>query len=230
MNKALVIVIALLLAITLLPACGGGEGGGGGGNETGGGGGGGGGVPSGYTGFMAATAGQWVDYVMAAAGEESHQIWENIGEDTVDGVSCVGFEMTMAMPGEESIMQIWTDVATQQLVKYVVKAGGVVMCMDVSQFQYEPPKTETPSEYAPDTPDISYETYTVPGNGQTVKVAKFTSEGVETWVSSEVPFGIVKVIAPEMTMSLNNFGLSGAVRDISEKEMEDCLQSQIPGY
>ena len=228
MKKTVVIVIALLLAITLLPACkggGGGEEGAGGGVTPPG------GTPSGYTGFMAAREGQWADYTTVAGGTELHQIWEYIGVDRVDRVNCIGFEMTMAMPGEESIMQIWTDVATQQLVKYVVKAGGVVMCMDVSQFQYEPPETETPSEYAPDTPDISYGTYTVPGNGQTVNVAIFKVEpGIETWVSSEVPFGIVKVIAPEMTMSLNNFGLSGAVRDISEKEMEDCLQFQIPGY
>jgi len=224
MKKTLVIVIALLLAITLLPACKGGGGGGGGGNETGGGGGG--GAQGAYTGFMAAAAGQWADYVVAAGGTESHQIWENIGEDTVDGVNCVGFEMTMAVTGEETIVQIWTNTATGQLVKYVMKSGGQVICM--GQSEYEPPETETPSEYSPDMPDISYGTYTVPGNGETVDVAKFTSEGVETWVSSEVPFGMVKVIASGTeTMSLVNFGLSGAARDISKAEMEDCFE--VPG-
>ena len=98
----------------------------------------------------------------------------------------------------------------------------------MGQPQYEPPETETPSEYSPDLA-TSYGTYRVPGNGQTVDVAKFTSEGVETWVSSEVPFGMVKVIdSGTETMSLVNFGLSGAARDISKAEMENCLE--IGGY
>ena len=234
MRRTLVIVIALLLAITLLPACKGGGGGGGVGNETGGGGGtppGGnetppGGTTAAYTGFMAATAGQWVDYVMAADGEELHQIMENIGEDTVDGASCVGFEITMV--GEDTIVQMWTDTATGQLVKYVMKMGDQVMCMDIGQAPYEPPETETPGEYAPDLAE-SYGTYEVPATGETVDVAIFTSEGVETWISSEVPFGLVQVIVSgTATMSLNNFGTSGAARDISKAEMEDCMP--IPGF
>ena len=228
MRRTLVIVIALLLAITLLPACKGG--GGGGGNETGGGnqtgGGGGGGTQGAYTGFMAAAEGQWADYNIAAAGTESHQIWENIGEDTIDGVSCVGLEMTM--PEQGVIVQIWTNTATQQLVKYVMKAGGQVTCMDIGQAPYEPPETETPGEYAPDLAE-SYGTYEVPATGETVDVAIFTSEGSEVWVSSEVPFGLVQVIVSgTATMSLNNFGTSGAARDISKAEMEDCMP--IPGF
>ena len=231
MRRTLAIVIALLLAITLLPACGGG-----GEEETGDGGGGGGGTPPGgnetppggtpsaYTGFMAAAKGQWADYTMVVDGEESHQIWENIGEDTVDGENCVGLEMTTEMAGEETIAQIWTNAATGQMVKYVMKSGGQVICM--GQPQYEPPETETPSEYSPDTPDISYGTYTVPGNGQTVNVAIFeTGPGSEAWVSSEVPFGKVKVVASgTATMSLVNFGTSGAVSDISPAERDNCFE------
>ena len=231
MKKTLVIVIALLLAITLLPACKGGGGGGGVGNETGGGGtppGGNetppGGTTAAYTGFMAATAGQWVDYVMAADGEELHQIMENIGEDTVDGENCVGFELTMV--GKDSITQWWWD-DVPRVVKCVRKYTVEVYCF--GQPPYPPYKPgETPSVYAPDLPDISYGTYTVPGNGETVDVAIFeieTGPGSEVWVSSEVPFGTVKVIASGTeTMSLVNFGTSGAARDISKAEMDDCVQ------
>ena len=225
MRRTLAIVIALLLAITLLPACGGG-----GeetpptGNET---------PPAGnetppggttydYTGFMAAGEGQWVDYVVATNGEELHQLMENIGEDTVDGASCVGFEITLA--GGDTIVQMWTDIVTGQLVKYVVKMEDQVIWMDIDQAPYEPPETETPGEYTPDLVE-SYGTYTVPGNGETVDVAIFESgPGSEVWISGEVPFGMVKVIsAGATTMSLYDFGTSGAVRDISKAEMENCM-------
>ena len=123
-------------------------------------------------------------------------------------------------------MQMWTSASTGQMVKYVVKTGGQVMCMDIGQAPYEP-ETETPGEYAPDLAE-SYGTYTVPGNGETVDVAIFeieTGPGSEVWVSSEVPFGTVKVIASGTeTMSLVNFGTSGAARDISKAEMDDCVQ------
>jgi len=231
MRRVLGIVIALLLAITLLPACGPGGGGEGGAGEGGTLPSGGDGTPSEYTGFMLPAEGQWVEYVMADEGEDFHQKMEHIGQDTVDGKTCIGFEMTMAMPQQgETIVQMWTDAATHQLVKYVMKTGGQVICMDVSQSPYEPPETETPGQYNPSLPDISYGTYTVPGTGETVTVAIFESgPGDEVWVSSQVPFGTVKVIASgTTTMSLYNFGTSGAHRDISKVEMENCME--MPGF
>ena len=203
MKKVIGVVVALLLAITLSPAC----------DDT----------TSGYTGFMAPAAGQWAEYVYTN-GEESHLKMEYIGQDTVDGKTCTGFEMTVSGE-EETIMQIWTEDATGQAVKYVVKMGGQVICMDVSQSPYEPPETETPGEYEPDLPDITYGTYTSP-TGKTVNVAKFAIDGGETWVSSQVPFGMVKVVdaSEETTMYLYDFGTTGAQRDISKTEMENCIE------
>jgi hypothetical protein len=202
-KKVIGVVIALLLAITLLPAC----------DDT----------SSSYTGFMAPAAGQWAEYVYTN-GEESHLKMEYIGQDTVDGKTCTGFEMTMSGE-EETIMQIWTEDATGQAVKYVVKMGDQVICMDVSQSPYEPPETETPSEYEPNLPDITYETYTTPTE-KTVNVAIFAVDGGETWVSSQVPFGMVKVVdaSEETTMYLYDFGTTGAQRDISKAEMENCTE------
>jgi hypothetical protein len=201
-KKAIGIVVALLLAIILLPACDG--------------------TTSGYTGFIAPAEGQWAEYVISTNGEESHQKMEYIGQDTVDGKTCTGFEMTFSEQ-EETIMQIWTEVATGQAVKYVVKMGDQVMCMNVGQSP-EPPETETPNEYDPNLPNISYGTYTTP-TGKTVNVAKFAT-GSEVWVSSQVPFGMVKVIddSGETTMYLYDFGTTGAQRDISKTEMENCTQ------
>lgn len=204
MKKVIGVVVALLLAITLLAAC----------DD---------GTSSGYTGFMAPAAGQWTEYVYTN-GEESHLKMEFIGQDTVDGKTCTGFEMTMSGE-EEIIMQIWTETATGQAVKYVVKTGDEVMCMDVSHSPYEPPETETPGTYEPNLPDITYGTYTTPTE-KTVNVAKFAIGGGETWVSSQVPFGMVKVVdaSEETTMYLYDFGTTGAQRDISKAEMEDCIQ------
>jgi hypothetical protein len=205
-KKVMGVVVALLLAITLLPAC----------DE---------GTSSGYTGYMAPAAGQWADYVYTN-GEESHQKMEYIGQDTVDGKTCTGFEMTMSEQ-EEIIMQIWTETATGQAVKYVVKMEDQVICMNINQSP-EPPEAETPSEYDPNLPDISYGTYTTP-TGKTVNVAIFAIGGGETWVSSQVPFGMVKVIddSGETTSYLYDFGMTGAQRDISKTEMENC--TQMPG-
>jgi hypothetical protein len=204
--KKVIVVVVLLLAITLLPAC----------EET----------PSGYTGFMEPAAGQWAEYVISTDGEESHQNMEYIGQDTVDGKACTGFEMTMSGQ-EETIMQIWTETATGQAVKYVVKMGNQVICMNVGQSP-QPPETETPSNYNPNLPNISYGTYITP-TGKTVNVAIFALDGGEVWVSSQVPFGRVKVIDGDgkTTTYLYDFGLAGARRDISQAEMENC--TQMPG-
>ena len=202
MKKVIVIIVALLLAITLLPACD---------DET----------QSGYTGYMAPAAGQWVEYVFPN-GEESHLKIEYIGQDTVDEKTCTGFEMTTSEP-EEMIMQVWTETATGQVVKYVVKMEDQVMCMDVGQIPYEPPETETPGTYEPNLPDITYGTYTTL-TGKTVNVAKFATAS-EVWVSSQVPFGTVKVIdGEETTLYLYDFGTTGAQRNISKTEMENCIE------
>lgn len=225
MKKVIGIMVALLLAITLLPACAPGGGSEGGGGEEGGGGGGD-GTPPRYTGFIAPAEGQWAEYVLSDSGEEQHQKMEYIGQDTVDGKTCTGFEMTISQE-EDTIMQIWTAVATGQVIKYVIKTEDQVICMNVKQSP-KPPETETPDEYDPNLPDISYETYTTPTR-KTVDVAKFAVEGGEVWVSSQVPFGTVRVIDDrgETIMSLYDFGTSGAHRDISKAEMDSCMQ--MPG-
>jgi hypothetical protein len=97
--------------------------------------------------------------------------------------------------------------------------------MDVSQSSYQPPQTGTPSSYDPNLPDMSYGTYTTP-TGKTVNVAKFKQQAGEGWVSSQVPIGMVKAIdaSGKTTMYLYDFGTSGAHRDISGAEMENCTQ------
>jgi len=184
------------------------------------------GRPSIYTGFMTPAEGQWAEYVLSIDGQEAHQKMEYIGKDTVDGKNCIGFEMTMSTPGEQqTVLQIWTDASTRQAVKYVMKMGEQVVCMGIAPGDYQAPHTETPDEYDPNLPHISYGRYTTP-TGKTIDVAKFTQDQVETWVSSQVPFGMVKVIdrGGKTAMYLYDFGTAGAHRDISKSEMESCMQ------
>ncbi len=182
-----------------------------------------------YTGFMEVSEGQWVEYVMESEGMETKQRIENIGTDIVNGVKSTGLEMEIEAGGQTSITQMWVDSSTQELVKYAMKTQDMVMCMDVGNMEEEVPALGgdegTPEDYPPDMPDISYGTYTTP-TGKTVNVAKFISEEGEYWVSSEVPFGMVKVIDPdgETVMYLHDYGLSGAARSISESEIENCME------
>jgi hypothetical protein len=231
MKKLLGIMALLLLVMALLPACGGGEAGGGSS------------VPSevhpseaiAYTGFMQAAGGQWVKYAIPTSEGVTYQGLECIGKDTVTGKSCSGFEMNIEAGAEETIMQIWVDASTQEAVKYVAKYQDQVYCMN--QVQQKAPaaggEEGTPQDYRPDLPDIEMGTYTVPGNGKAIKVAKFkSSDGSEAWVSSEIPFGMVQALSPsgQKTMYLYDFGLSGAQRDITKAEMENCtsLPSSFP--
>ncbi|OYT54535.1 MAG: hypothetical protein B6U72_02395 [Candidatus Altiarchaeales archaeon ex4484_2] len=189
------------------------------------------GVEGMYTGFMEVSEGQWVEYVMDSEGMETKQRIENIGTDIVNGVKSTGVEMEIEAGGQTSITQMWVDSSTQELVKYAMKTQDMVMCMDVSNMEEEPPalggEEGTPEDYLPNMPDISYGTYTTP-TGKTVNVAKYSSgelgEG-EYWVSSEIPFGMVKTVDPEgeTIMYLYDYGLSGAMRSITKSEMENCM-------
>ncbi|RLF43241.1 MAG: hypothetical protein DRN18_00585 [Thermoplasmata archaeon] len=128
---------------------------------------------------------------------------------------------------------MWIDKDTGEKVKYVIKVNGQVYCIEPTSpsIDTEPPKTETPDEYKPENTNFELGTYTVPGNGKTITVAIFRGAGkAETWVSSEVPFGLVKMINEkgEETMHLEDFGLSGAHRDITAEERDNCTPLPSP--
>ncbi len=181
-----------------------------------------------YTGFMEVSDGQWVEYVMESGDVETRQKMKNIGTDTVNGVKSTGFEMEIDSEGQISIMQVWVDSSTQEPVKYAMKTQDMVMCMDIGSIEEEPPalggEEGTPDDYLPDMPNIVYGTYTTP-TGKTVNVAEFISGEGEYWVSSGVPFGMVKMndMNGETMMYLYDYGLSGAERSISKSEIENCM-------
>ena len=186
-----------------------------------------------YTGFMKVAKGQWVEYLYTINGKTSKQRVECVGIEEVDGKECIGFETDFEINEMKTILQMWIDKDTKERVKYVVKMNDQVYCIDPTSpnIDTEPPETETPDEYKPETLNFELGSYTVPGNGETITVAIFHGAGnAETWVSSEVPFGIVKVVNEngEEVMHLENFGLSGAHRDITAEERDNCTPLPFP--
>jgi len=175
-----------------------------------------------YKGFMDLGEGMWVEYEMD--GSKMKTVY--IGDDTISGKNCWGYENSMSTEEGETVTQMWMDKSGKRMVKYVQKIGGQVICMDISEtLETDVPDYETPSEFDPadKTYFLSSGTYTTP-TGKTVNVAKYKIGETESWISSEVPLGTVKVVmSGETTMKLYDFGLSGGKRDISKNEMENCI-------
>ncbi len=187
-----------------------------------------------YTGFMEAEAGQWVEYMYYDRGDTYSKTKRAVGEDTIDGKRASGFEIDVAIQDMETIVQMWID-SQENLIKYAMKIEGLVACMKLEDAEEEAPSLggeKTPAEYIPNLPNISYGEYTTP-TGKTVGVAIFTSGSGETWVSSEVPFGLIQVIDTRgrITMYLRDYGLSGATRQISKNALDNCydLTDGMPG-
>lgn len=185
-----------------------------------------------YTGFMKLNPGAWSEVVMKGenSGKEVHRKVVYAGEAKINGKDAQGIEFEITQGDNNMIAQIWLEKGSYKPVRYVAKIEDQVFCVDPSVIESyftdeEKPSLETPEEYKPTKPDISYGTYTTP-TGKTVNVAKFkVEEGGESWVSSEVPFGLVKSIDNQGNDSLYlyDFGLSGGKIQITKDEVENCI-------
>jgi len=185
-----------------------------------------------YQGFPEMRGGEWAEYnalVEGYAGFGQGKIrYEYIGTDTINNHQCYLTEFETEVPGEKVISQIWIDQETEETLLYVVKQFGAVIKMDVvavpesSADMAGGTSGETPDEYSPGK-EKSVKTYKTP-TGKEVKAAVFVENSDETWVSEEVPFGIVKVVSDGQTvLELYDFSLSGAKRDISKAEVETAI-------
>lgn len=185
-----------------------------------------------YTGFMEVSPGAWSEIVMKdpSSGKEMHRKVVYVGKENIDGKDAQGIELSIAQGENNILAQIWLEEGKYIPVKYVVKMNSQVFCVSQSQIesylpQNQQPSLETPEEYSPNKPNISFGTYTTP-TGKTVHVAKFKSDnGGEAWVSSEVPFGFVKTLDENgnEVLYLYDFGLSGGKVEISKDELENCV-------
>ncbi|MBN1543854.1 hypothetical protein JW898_00150 [Candidatus Woesearchaeota archaeon] len=170
-----------------------------------------------YSGFMELKAGQWVETVSKHDGQTIKTRTEVIENSP----SVAKFQIITEIGGEETVAQFWLDRTKGKPTKYLIKSGGDVMCLDVSQM----PEGSVPSDggsYPADRQGITHGTYSTP-TGKEVTVARFTTADGEAWVSSNVPFGLVKVVQEGRTvMSLYDFGTIGAKSRIEQSDIDSC--------
>jgi len=194
-----------------------------------------------YSGFMKPTKGAWAE-VMNGAEDSQRSIY--LGEKIIHNIPAYGVEIGSIVSGNESaITQVWRDKESNEIVEIVSKLEGKneVICIDdslmkmfVPTFNSSLPAIKTPEEYGLGN-EYTSDTFTTK-KGKTIQVAKFIDENnMEIWFSSEVPFGIVKIIdwssgteTGEIMAWLQDFGLSGGKPKISESEMLNCKKINFP--
>ena len=194
-----------------------------------------------YNGFLNPTKGAWSE-VMNGAEDSQKSIY--LGERVVNNILAYGVEIGSIVSGNESaVTQVWRDKESSEIVKIVSKLEGKneVICIDASlmkmfipTFSSSLPAIKTPEEYGLDNKYTS-DTFTTK-KGKTIQIAKFIDENnMEIWLSSEVPFGIVKIIdwiekteTGEVMAWLQDFELSGGEPKISENEMLNCKKMNFP--
>lgn len=186
-----------------------------------------------YEGYMDLEKGMWAEWENTIGGQQSTNKYVYAGKETIDGKEVVGYEYGYEMEGQEVTVQTWASASTNKPVKSVIKTQDQVLCYSIPDIDL--PSTETPSDYKPqeiaERPEWSHGTFTT-DSGKTVNVIKFyeTQEGknYEVWVSSEVPFGLVKTVQDGKTvMELKDFG-TNAELSISLDDVESCKEMTIP--
>ncbi|MFA5392593.1 MAG: hypothetical protein WC306_02880 [Candidatus Paceibacterota bacterium] len=193
-----------------------------------------------YTGFLNPKQGAWSDIVFIdQGGKENLQRTIFLGEKVIDGVVTYGIEIdSNVSDNTKDILQIWLDKKLDKIVKIVSKLKGKneVVCVDESLMKLLLPSFETflPAAFTPrkygSTNQYAYGTF-ITETQKTIQIAKFIDENkTEIWISSQVPFGIIKVIdtkSNKIIAYLRDFGLSGAKPKISETEMINCTKKGL---
>ncbi len=170
--------------------------------------------PAKYSGFMELKAGQWAETVMKGS-QGTMKMRVELIENSPD------LAKYQIITGEEEVSQIWYDKKAKKAVLYVLESGDNVICVDVDQapMSYI---TSDDTAYPADKPDMESGIYTTPTDKEVV-VGKFLGSANEVWVSSEVPFGIVKIIHNgQITMQLYDFGTIGAKSLIDSADVAKC--------
>jgi len=188
-----------------------------------------------YTGFHRPNQGGWSELIIVdEEGNQNLQRSIYLGQAKIDGVLAYGVETDPdVLNNSGSILQVWYDENSDEIIKMVSKNKQEedVICVSQSLMELIMPGFETylPSVFTPDKYhsliDYTYDTF-MTETGKTIQIAKFVDEyQTEIWVSSEVPFGVVKgVFLPTnvTVVNLRDFSLSGATPLISLSEMMNC--------
>jgi len=202
-----------------------------------------------YTGFLKPGQGAWSETIFIDQDNNVESLRKSIylGEKIIDNIPAYGIEMELIVSNDKSaITQIWLDKKLNETVKIASKLKGKdeVVCISnslmealipsfSSSFDFLFPTVKTPVKYGSGNINNKYTYGTfMTETGKTIQIAKFVDENnLEIWVSSEVPFGIVKVAdtkSNKIISYLRDFGLTGAKPKISETEMINCKKIDLP--
>jgi len=201
-----------------------------------------------YLGFMPAKAGQWVDYVIVCPQLYTMRI-ECIGKETVNGIECMGFEVSgksMNLTTKSTIdvlLQLWRDVDTGELVNAVVEISELpgLYCLSLDQVETLLPREfwpslggdKTPTEVLPTSgytlakfPKGVYPQFTGFQQGE-FDTARFRlSDGSVRYVSSQVPFGWAywsdSTNVKDIIAHLFSYSFTGAERSITASDRDNC--------
>lgn len=202
-----------------------------------------------YTGFLKPGQGAWSETIFIDQDNNVESLRKSIylGEKIIDNIPAYGIEMELIVSNDKSaITQIWLDEKLNETVKIASKLKGKdeVVCISDSlmealmpsfgsSFDFLFPTVKTPVKYGSGNINNKYTYGTfITETGKTIQIAKFVDENnMEIWISSEVPFGIVKVAdtkSNKIISYLRDFGLTGAKPKISETEMINCKKIDLP--
>ncbi|WP_200763775.1 hypothetical protein [Nitrosophilus alvini] len=189
-----------------------------------------------YKGFMKPKPGAWAKY-LSMFGQDRIEI-KNIyvGEEDIGGKKVYVIETRTRGGFGSSTSQIWMDKKDEKIIKIVMKNNGQISCISGSimdmgvSAKNDKPSVKTPKKFDPKRAKIKYKTYKTP-KGKTVKAAVFEDKDNKYWVSSSVPFGIVKIYDKKRgkdIMYLYDFGLSDAKPSIPILKARNCKPMNFP--
>lgn len=177
-----------------------------------------------YKGFKTMQKGDWAKWRIYDK-QITTLMYIFAGREVLEGKSVSGIELSKIEEGQEQVIQIWfTDDG--KAIKYVIKVPQGVFCMPISPVENENlPSTSTPDEYEPQRiVKLRYELGKHTVGGKVINVVKIFMDKNETWISGDVPFGMVRVLIEGKTvMDLLDFG-SGLSLKISFNEVLNCKQ------
>jgi len=184
-----------------------------------------------YTGYMEPKGGHWAEYDLQTEDGAIRKRITYLGTETLEGVLARGFEvLTSQMDANDStLIQLWID-EQMKVVKYATREDGNVICKDAPgnlQKLYAMGSAGTPMDLDPSM-NYTVETYTMP-DGRIIDAAIYTSYEAETWVSSAVPFGLVKWIDKTTgvtVLSLYDYGTTVRERSITREELAGCKRME----
>ncbi|MEM1579163.1 MAG: hypothetical protein QXN34_05550 [Archaeoglobaceae archaeon] len=177
-----------------------------------------------YKGFKDMQKGEWAQW------KSDNQVitYVFVGKETINGKTASGIEFSSEFQGRRAAIQIWIS-EDGSAVKYVAKFPEGVFCVPLTFVQTKNvPSSSTPEEYTPKKiSEMRYELGKHTVSGKIINVVKIFFGKNETWISGEVPFGMVKMMSEGKTiLELIDFG-AGKSAEISLSEVLNCKQFPI---